>query len=87
MAWREVLLDQYHAGAPLFDVCERRIDVADDDRREAKAEFVAEKDARVRHQAASDGDHLLLTAGQRRGRRMAALPQHGKELVDAFEVP
>ena len=83
----KVLLDQDHAGAALFDVGERRIDVADDDRREAETEFVAEQDARVRHQASADGDHLLLAAGQRRRRRMATLPQHGKELVDAVEVP
>ncbi len=83
----EILLDQNHACAPLFNVSERRIDVADDDRSETETEFVAEKNARVRHQASSDGDHLLLAAGQRRRRRVATLPQHGKELVDAVEIP
>ena len=62
----EILLDQDHAGAARLDVGKRGIDVADDDRREAEAELVAEQDARVRHQAAADGDHLLLAAGQRR---------------------
>jgi hypothetical protein len=60
----EVLFDQDHAGAARLDVRERGIDVANDDRREAKAELVAKKDARIRHQAAADRDHLLLPAGQ-----------------------
>src|SRR5271167_253396 len=83
----EILLDQNYACAPLFDVCERRIDVADDDRREAETELVAEQNARVRHQASPDGDHLLLSAGQCRRRRMASFLQDGKELIDAVEVP
>ena len=45
------------------------------------------QDARVRHQAPADGDHLLLAAGQRRRRRAAPLLQHGKELVDRGEAP
>ena len=43
-----------------------RVDVADDDRREAEADLVAEQKPRIGHQRAADRGHLLLAAGQRR---------------------
>ena len=83
----DVLLDQDHAGALRLDVRQRGVDVADDDGREAEAELVAQEDTRVGHQARPIGDHLLLPAGQCRRRRVAPLPQHGKQLVDRGERP
>ena len=38
------------------------IDVANDHRRETKRELVAQQKPRIRHQAATDRDHLLLAA-------------------------
>ena len=70
----EILLDQYYAGAARLDFGERGVDVADDDRRETETKFVAQQDARVRHQAPADGDHLLLAAGQRRRSARDAVP-------------
>ena len=55
---------------------QRVVDVADDDRREAEAELVAEQQPRVGHQRAADRDHLLLAAGERRRRRVAPLGEH-----------
>ena len=83
----EVLLDQYHACPARLDVRKRGVDVANDDRGEAETELVAQQDARVRHQAAADGDHLLLPAGQRRARRVTSLPQHGKQPINRGEGP
>ena len=53
-----------------LDARQRLVDVADDDRREAEADLVAEQHARVRHQRAADRGHLLLAAGQRVARRV-----------------
>ena len=61
----EVLLNQYYACPARLDVRKRGVDVANDNPGEAETELVAQQDARVRHQAAADGDHLLLSAGQR----------------------
>ena len=67
-----------YAGALRLDLRQRRVDVGNDDWRQPKADLVAEQDARVGHQGAADGGHLLLTAGQRRGRQRAPLRQHRK---------
>ena len=64
-----------------------RVDVADHDRSEAEADLVAQQQRRIRHQRAADGDHLLLAAGQRRARLVAAFLQHRKQLVDALRIP
>ncbi len=60
----DVLLDDDQAGPLGLDRRQLRVDVADDDRREAKADLVAEEDARIGHQRPADGAHLLLAAGQ-----------------------
>ena len=83
----DVLLDDDERRALAADGAEPRIDVADDDRRQAERQLVAQQEARVRHQRAADRRHLLLPARERRGRHGAALGQHGKELVDAGERP
>ena len=58
-------------------VRQRGVDVADDDRREAEADLVAQEQARVGHQRAADRGHLLLAAGERRRRRASPLRQDG----------
>src|SRR5258707_7475762 len=62
---RDVLLDEHYAGAILFDTRHRIVDVANYNRRQAKADLVAQQYALVRHQRASDRSHLLLSAASR----------------------
>ena len=62
-------------------------DLLDDDRREAKAQLVAEEKPRVRHQRPADRDHLLLAARERRAALVAPLGEHRKEREDRVEVP
>ena len=83
----DVLLDDDERQALGDDRRNARVDVADHDRREAEADLVAQQQPRVRHQRAADGDHLLLAAGQRRRRLVAALGQHREQLIDALEIP
>jgi hypothetical protein len=83
----DVLLDQDDAGAIGLDLRQRRVDVADDDGGEAQADLVAQQHARVGHERASDGRHLLLAARQGLGRRLAPLGEHGKQVIDAIERP
>src|SRR6516164_781499 len=83
----DVLLDNDQGAAFGDNRGETRIEVAHHDRREAEAELVAEKKAWIRHQRAADRRHLLLAAGKRAAGQMAALGEHGKELIDAREAP
>jgi hypothetical protein len=69
----DVLLDDNQRRALCHNCWKLRIDVADHDRRETKTDLVAQQQPRVRHQCATDGDHLLLTAGQRWRGLVAAL--------------
>ena len=52
-----------------------------------KADLVAQQQFRIGHQRAADGDHLLLAAGQRRARQLAALGEHREQLEDAPKRP
>src|ERR1035441_5224934 len=56
---RDVLFDNDHAGAVLANAGNHLIDIFNDDRREAEADFVAQQYRRIRHQRPSDSDHLL----------------------------
>src|SRR6267154_2089385 len=53
--------------------------------REAEGRLVEHQQYRFRHQAASDGAHLLFAAGERAGHLVAALLQAGKHVVYAGE--
>src|ERR1700679_719124 len=46
----DVLLDDDHAGAVVANAGNHLIDIFNDDRREAEADFVAQQNRRVRHQ-------------------------------------
>src|ERR1700728_5361406 len=56
----DILLDQYDGGAFRGDGAEALVDVADDDRRQAKRQLVAQKQPRIGQQGAADRHHLLL---------------------------
>ena len=48
------------------------------DRRKAEGGFVKEENPRIRHEASSDGEHLLLAAGEAAAALVAALREHGE---------
>ena len=52
---------------------------ADEQRRHAERRLVEHQNLRLRHQAARDGQHLLLPAGEIAGDIVHALAQHGKQ--------
>ena len=83
----DVLLDDDQAGAVGLDRRQGGVDVANDDRREAETELVAEEQPRAGHQRAADGAHLLLAAGKRGRRQMPPFGEDREELVDAGQRP
>ena len=61
-------------------------DLPDDARGEAKGGLVQQEQARPRHQATADGEHLLLAAGEEAGALRAALGQDREHVVDPLVV-
>src|SRR3990170_5077960 len=53
---------------------------------QAQGRLVQEEEAGSAHEAASDGQHLLLAAGKGVGGLLAALGEDGEVLADAFQV-
>src|SRR5690606_20059624 len=83
---RYVLLDQHTGHAFAIEIAHRRQHLLHDRRREAERRLVEHDQFRLAHQAAADGDHLLLAARQGAGGLSAALGQTRKHGVDAIEV-
>src|SRR5580700_5318912 len=83
----DVLLDQHNGDAFGGDGAEALIDVADDDRRQAQRELIAQQEPRVGHQGAADRRHLLLAAGQSRRRQVAQFAQAREQFIDAPQIP
>ncbi len=83
----EVLLDQEDRETLLLEVLERLDESLDDGRREALRRLVHDEHRRVRHECASDREHLLLTARQLRAAVGLALGEPREELVDAVACP
>jgi len=70
-----VLLDQ-HDRLPLgLQARDGAADLGDDERREALGRLVHQEHARISHQPAPDGEHLLLAARERAGVLIRALLQ------------
>ena len=61
-------------------------DALGEQRGQAERRFVEHEQDRVRHEGATDGEHLLLAAGERPARLRPPFLEHGEELVDAIEV-
>ena len=83
----DVLLDHDDRGALRLDRRKRGIDVADDHRREAERDLVAEQQLRVGHQRAADRHHLLLAARQRHRRVVAPFAEDREQLVERLQRP
>jgi hypothetical protein len=58
-------------------------DLLDHTRPEALRRLVEEEEIRPGHEAAAEGDHLLLPAGQRARQLLAPLAEHGKRASTA----
>src|SRR6516165_4850040 len=75
-----VLLHQQHRDAGgLVDLADGLEDGLHEERGEAERRLVEEQHARLRHERAADGEHLLLAAGERAGELVAALLQDREE--------
>jgi hypothetical protein len=81
-----VLLDEQDRGALLVDLDDHVPDLLHDQRREAERGLVEQQVARLGHQRAPEGEHLLLAAGEVAGELLAALGEAREEGVDAVEV-
>ena len=62
-------------------------DLIRDQRGQAKARLVQQQKARLSHQRAADGDHLLLASRQGGCGLIDPLPQFGKAGEDPFHTP
>ena len=83
----DILLDDDQRRPRRADAREGGVDVADHDRREPEAQLVAEEHAGIGHQRATDRDHLLLAARERRARTAPPLAEDGEQRVDRIEAP
>src|SRR5690625_4391556 len=75
-----VLLDDQDRHAGFDDPVDHREYLFHDDRGQSKGGIVEHQQARARHQAAGDGDHLLLAAGKRARALVEALRDTREEL-------
>src|SRR5215469_4575147 len=82
-----ILLDNQERGSFGANTWHCRVDVANDNRRETEAEFVAEQKLGIGHQRPADRQHLLLTTRESRRHCKAPLRQIRKECVGALECP
>src|SRR3989454_3311059 len=78
-----VLLDEQDRLALGLQAGDGAADLGDDERREALGGLVHQQHARVAHQSARDGEHLLLAARERARRLLGALREPRKQLEDA----
>src|SRR5258708_25666570 len=60
----DVLVDDKDGKSFRFQLRDRAVDLGADERREAFGGLVEDQEARVGHQRAADGEHLLLAAGE-----------------------
>src|SRR5262249_41571574 len=59
----------------------------DDDGRQALGGLIHDQAVRIRHQAAADGEHLLLAARERARALVAPLAQAREQPIDPLQVP
>src|SRR3989441_11336194 len=83
----DVLLDQQHRDAVGVDAGDDLEHLIDDLWREPERWLVEQQESRHGHQRPTDGDHLLLPAGERAGELSPALAQGRKGRVDPLEAP
>ena len=83
-----VLFDQQH-GHVLFrlETLQSGEQLIDDDGRQALQRFVEQQKARIAHQRAADGEHLLFAAGELIAAALAPAGEGGEEIIDARQRP
>ena len=80
------LVDQQDGHAVVAQFGEHVEQFVDHRRRQAERRLVEQQDARLRHQAAGDGQHLLLAAGEKPGAAGQPLAQPRKALEQRLEL-
>src|ERR1700682_97767 len=81
-----VLLDEQHRHSLSVDLPDGDENGLHQERRQSQRRLVEKEQARVGHQPARDGQHLLLAARERPGQLPDALAQAGKEREPPLEV-
>ena len=82
-----VLVHHERRGALAGDRAQDAVEALDHEGREPERDLVHQQEARVGHEPAADGQHLLLAPREVRARLAAALGQHREQLVDSREGP
>ncbi len=80
-----ILLHQQHRDAGFPEGADDAENLAHDERGEAEARLVEQKDARTGHQRAAQRQHLALATGQRHGLLPGALGEPGEARIDALQ--
>ena len=80
-----VLLDQQDRQAAALEVDDGLVDVLHNQRGDAQRRLIHHQQSRPRHQSPADGQHLLLTAGERAGQLARTLLKDTKKLVHLFQ--
>ena len=81
-----VLLDQEHRHALAADGLDDLEDLGNDQRRQAQRGFVQQQQARLAHQRAADGQHLLLAARHGAGALAGTVAQAREQLEHVFDA-
>src|SRR5262249_39470046 len=83
----QVLLAKQHRNAFALELGECDGKLLDQHRSKAFARLVEQKERRIAHECACDGEHLLLAPGDASPRTIPQLAQVGKESVHALQRP
>src|SRR4051794_8257897 len=75
------LLDDQQRRALLAQCLQAGVDLLDDDRRQPERELVGDEHLRTLDEDAGHRQHPLLTAGERSGDLLPALPEHREQVV------
>src|SRR5512138_2911677 len=84
---RHVLVDDQDRLAPRLEPFHAAPDLGTHERRQAFGGLVEDEQAWVRHQGASDREHLLLAAGERAAEDARARRELGEQLEDRVDSP
>src|SRR5258706_7611982 len=83
----DVLLDEKDRLSLLLQARNDATDLSDDQGCKPLGRLVHQQHARIAHQCAADGKHLLLAPGKRAGMLELSLLQRWKELENAIQCP
>jgi hypothetical protein len=82
-----ILLNQKNGDAGCIDLGDHPEELFHHDRGKPQGGFVQHEQFRPGHQAAADGHHLLLAAGERAGHLVVPLLEQREDLKNPFQAP